>query len=99
MLVMPQITVNSDADNFVTDEEKATDFYMEIGYTIQNYTTTARVAFPDINAIAQTTDKEGIVFEMGRQYGLTICFTLEAVTFDISVGDWFETNLGNDYSF
>ena len=91
MLVMPQITRNTGNDAFVTDADKQTDFYIEIGYTIQNYSSTIRAAFVDVNNLPPGPACEGIVFEMGRQYSLTVCFTLEAVTFTVNTGDWYET--------
>jgi hypothetical protein len=85
MLVLPQTTLNKDNDA-ITDPD---DFYLEVTYSIQNYgSNTVRCAFKDVNGLPQTAAKEGLTFEMGRQYALTLVFTAEALTLDVSVDEW-----------
>jgi hypothetical protein len=85
MLVLPQTTVNSNNDAEIKEPtEAATDFYVEVTYSISNVKKkTVRAAFTDINKLAQ-----GLTFEMGRQYALTLEFSDTAVEFDISVEGW-----------
>jgi hypothetical protein len=83
MLVLPQTTVNSNNDAEIDDTEVSTDFYVEVTYRLSNIQRTVRAAFTDINKLAQ-----GLTFEMGRQYALTLGFSDAAVEFDISVEPW-----------
>ncbi|MDR1344287.1 MAG: fimbrillin family protein [Tannerellaceae bacterium] len=80
MLVMPQTTKNENNDAVATGD----DFYLEVTYTVQNYgSNTVCSAFRDVNGL-----DGGLTFEMGRQYALTITFTADEVTFNVSVDGW-----------
>jgi hypothetical protein len=84
MMVIPQTTRNT-LNAYVPDPDSG-DFYLEITYTIQNYgSNTVKCAFRDVNGLTPTIAGEGLTFEMGRQYALTVIFTAEAVVFDVSV--------------
>jgi hypothetical protein len=83
MLVLPQTTVNTNNDAEIKGAEVSTDFYVEVTYRLSNIQKTVRAAFTDINKLAQ-----GLTFEMGRQYALTLEFSDTAVEFDISVEGW-----------
>ena len=90
MLVLPQTTQNALNGYVVTDDDD--DFYLRVTYTIQNYgSNTVQCAYRDVNGLLpDAADMQGLTFEMGRQYALTIVFTAEAVTFDVSVDEWEE---------
>jgi hypothetical protein len=85
MLVLPQTTVNSNNGAVPTT---ATDFFVEVTYRLSNIQRTVRAAFTDINKLPQTDKKEGLTFEMGRQYALTLGFDDTDIKFDISVESW-----------
>jgi hypothetical protein len=83
MLVLPQTTVNTNNDAEIKGAEVSTDFYVEVTYRLSNIQRTVRAAFTDINKLAQ-----GLTFEMGRQYALTLAFSDTEIKFDISVEPW-----------
>jgi hypothetical protein len=90
LLVLPPTTRNKNNDAIVDNG----DFYLEVAYTVGNITETIQAPFADINNRAQTPGKdEGLTFEMGRQYALTLVFTAETLTFDVSVDDWGQTEI------
>jgi hypothetical protein len=84
MLVLPQTTVNTGNDAEIKEPaEVSTDFYVEVTYRLSNIQRTVRAAFTDINKLAQ-----GLTFEMGRQYALTLGFEDTDIKFDIKVEAW-----------
>jgi hypothetical protein len=89
MLVLPQTTVNTNNDAEIEEPtEAATDFYVEVTYRLSNIQRTVRAAFTDINKLPQTDEKEGLTFEMGRQYALTLAFEDTDIKFNIDVEGW-----------
>jgi hypothetical protein len=93
MLILPQTTaLTYNAGDIAFND--ATDFYVEIQYTVGNLSETIKVPFADLNGLAAaiSTDK-GLTFEFGRQYALNVTFSAAAaghveITFSVTVEDW-----------
>ncbi|MDR1344884.1 MAG: fimbrillin family protein [Tannerellaceae bacterium] len=91
MLVLPQTTKNKDNDQVANTEygDGAGDFYLRVAYYVSNYDDELLIPFSDLNGL-----DEGLTFEMGRQYALTLSFAENesggpiSVNFQLEVEEW-----------
>jgi hypothetical protein len=86
MLVLPQTTKNK--------SDGTGDFYLGVSYQVSNYYDELKIPFSDLNGFTPTVANEGLTFEMGRQYALTLSFAENeaggpvGVKFQLEVEDW-----------
>jgi hypothetical protein len=98
MLVLPQTTKNLNNDTKVNTDagvgDGTGDFYLSVSYQVSNYYDELKIPFSDLNGLKPTVANEGLTFEMGRQYALTLSFAENeaggpvGVKFQLEVEDW-----------